>query len=103
MVDRDSSTELKAENARLIALLEANDIQWRMQQLERSSPASMPEPSRVSTVQKVALFRRLVRGRTAGDFAMQLQSLDLNHDVIRHATPPPRMAECNVFIGFVRG
>ena len=29
VVERDPSAELKAENARLIALLEANDIQWR--------------------------------------------------------------------------
>ena len=64
MVERDPSSELKAENARLIALLEANGIQWRMQQPERSSPASMPESSRLSTDEKVALFRRLFRGRT---------------------------------------
>ena len=35
MVERDPSAELKAENARLIALLEANGIQWRMRQPER--------------------------------------------------------------------
>jgi hypothetical protein len=35
-----------------------------MQQPERSSPASAPEPSRLSTDEKVALFRRLFRGRT---------------------------------------
>ena len=64
MVERDPSAELKAENARLIALLDANGIQWRMQQPERSSPASAPEPSRLSTDEKVALFRRLFRGRT---------------------------------------
>lgn len=64
MVERDPSSELKAENARLIALLEANGIQWRMQQPERSSPASTSEPSRLSTDEKVALFRRLFRGRT---------------------------------------
>jgi hypothetical protein len=28
MVERDQSAELKAENARLIALLKANGIQW---------------------------------------------------------------------------
>ena len=32
MVERDPSAELKAENVRLIALLEANGIQWRVQQ-----------------------------------------------------------------------
>jgi len=64
MVERDPSAELKAENARLIALLDANGIQWRMQQPERSSPAPTPESSRFSTDEKVALFRRLFRGRT---------------------------------------
>lgn len=62
MIERDPSAELKAENARLIALLDANGIQWRMQQPERSSPASAT--SRLSTDEKVALFRRLFRGRT---------------------------------------
>jgi hypothetical protein len=31
MAEPDPSAELKAENARLIALLEANGIQWRAQ------------------------------------------------------------------------
>ncbi|MGA7180442.1 MAG: DNA primase small subunit domain-containing protein [Thiobacillaceae bacterium] len=64
MIERDPSAKLKAENARLIALLEANGIQWRTQQPERLSPASTPEASRLSTNAKVALFRRLFRGRT---------------------------------------
>ena len=63
MVERDPSLELRAENARLIALLEANGIQWRAPP-EPVSPASTPEPSRLSTGEKVALFRRLFRGRT---------------------------------------
>lgn len=63
MIDHDPSAELKAENARLIALLEANGIQWRAP-LEHVSPVSTPEPSRLSTDEKVALFRRLFRGRT---------------------------------------
>src|SRR5487761_1917618 len=64
MVERDPSEELKAENDRLIALLEANGIQWRMLQAERSSPASTAESTRLSTDEKVTLFRRLFRGRT---------------------------------------
>ncbi|MBL0125163.1 MAG: DEAD/DEAH box helicase family protein [Betaproteobacteria bacterium] len=64
MVERDPSVELKAENARLSARRYANGIQWRIQQSERSSPASTPESSRLSTNEKVALFRRLFRGRT---------------------------------------
>jgi len=64
MVERDHSLELKAENARLIALLDANGIQWRAQ-LEHVVPhASAPESLRFSTDEKVALFRRLFRGRT---------------------------------------
>lgn len=64
MIDHDPSAELKAENARLIALLEANGIQWRAQPEHVVPPASTPEPSRLSTDEKVALFRRLFRGRT---------------------------------------
>ena len=63
MIERDSLLELKAENARLIALLEANGIQWRAPP-EPVPSASTPEPSRLSTDEKVALFRRLFRGRT---------------------------------------
>jgi len=63
MVERDPSSELMAENARRIALLEANDIQWRAP-LKLVPPVSTPEPARFSTHEKVALFRRLFRGRT---------------------------------------
>lgn len=61
MVERDPSAELKAENARLIALLDANGNQWRIQQPERSSPGSTPKSSRLPTDEKVALYRRLSR------------------------------------------
>ena len=64
MIDHDPSAELKAENARLIALLEANGIQWRAQPEHVVPPASTPEPLRLSTDEKVALFRRLFQGRT---------------------------------------
>ena len=63
MIERDPLLALKAENTRLIALLEANGIQWRAPP-EPVPPASTPEPSRLSTDEKVALFRRLFRGRT---------------------------------------
>lgn len=63
MTERDPLLDLKAENARLIALLEANGIQWRAP-LEHVPFASTPEPSQLSTDEKVALFRRLFRGRT---------------------------------------
>lgn len=60
MADRDELAALRAENTRLIALLESQGIEWRLP----SRPAPAPEPSRLSTDEKVALFRRLFRGRT---------------------------------------
>ena len=54
---------LKVENARLIALLESHGIEWRLPQpIPIAAPG--PEPSQFSTAEKVALFRRLFRGRT---------------------------------------
>ena len=53
MVESDELTALRAENTRLIALLESHGIEWR--------PAA---PSRLSTEEKIALFRQLFRGRT---------------------------------------
>ncbi|MFM8899603.1 MAG: TOTE conflict system archaeo-eukaryotic primase domain-containing protein [Burkholderiales bacterium] len=52
---------LRAENARLILLLESHGIEWRL-----PLPPAVPErePSRLSTDEKVALFRRLFQGRT---------------------------------------
>lgn len=61
--DSDGVAALHAENARLIALLEAHGIEWR-------TPSSAPtkstetDPPRLTTVEKVTLFRRLFRGRT---------------------------------------
>jgi len=59
-----SLTELCAENARLIALLQKHGIEWRLQ--PASAPAQPPEQeaSKLSTAEKVALFGRLFRGRT---------------------------------------
>ena len=56
----DLLSKLQAENARLIALLESHGIEWRP---SNASPPST-EPSKLSTGDKVALFRRLFRGRT---------------------------------------
>ncbi|MDA8361426.1 MAG: DEAD/DEAH box helicase family protein [Gammaproteobacteria bacterium] len=64
MTERDPLLELKAENARLIALLEANGIQWCALPEHVVPPVSTPESSQLSTDEKVALFRRLFRGRT---------------------------------------
>jgi superfamily II DNA or RNA helicase len=54
---------LQAENERLIALLEANGIDWR-RKTSLPTPSAKPESSRLSADAKVALFRRLFRGRT---------------------------------------
>ena len=59
----DSLAALRAENERLIALLEASGIEWRLAPELATSP-SKPELSRLSTEAKVALFRRRFRGRT---------------------------------------
>ncbi len=55
---------LQAENTRLIALLESHGIEWRVQPQLVAVAAQEPEPFRLSTAEKVALFRRLFRGRT---------------------------------------
>ena len=59
----ESLAVLQAENERLIALLEANGIEWRLAPEPATSPPQ-PESSRLSTEAKVALFRRRFRGRT---------------------------------------
>ncbi|WP_418147264.1 DEAD/DEAH box helicase family protein [Variovorax paradoxus] len=61
MADPDELTKLRAENSRLIALLESHGIEWRSRQQPSPSPV---ESSRLSTDAKVAIFRRLFRGRT---------------------------------------
>ena len=63
--ESDELKSLRAENARLIALLESHDIDWRQDPMP-ITPSASPEsePSSLSTAEKVALFRRLFRGRT---------------------------------------
>ncbi len=63
MTDPLVTANLQTENARLIALLEAHGIEWRLP-LPVVALAQEVEPSRFSTAEKVALFRRLFRGRT---------------------------------------
>lgn len=66
MTNSLSLTALQAENARLVALLEAHGIEWRPPPAQ-SPPLAAPEvikPSPFSTAAKVALFRRLFQGRT---------------------------------------
>ena len=64
----DQLASLQGENARLIALLDGHGIEWRLPHQaapqEHVPPVTEPAPSRLSTAEKVALFRRLFRGRT---------------------------------------
>ena len=66
MTQYDPLVELRAENTRLIALLEANGIAWRSKlAVEQSSPVSAESKlCSLSTEEKVVLFRQLFRGRT---------------------------------------
>ena len=63
--DSSELTRLRAENARLIALLESHGVNWRHGPAP-TTPSAPPsaEPSNLSTAEKVALFRHLFRGRT---------------------------------------
>ncbi|MCS1228803.1 DEAD/DEAH box helicase family protein [Escherichia coli] len=56
--DSDELAALRAENARLVSLLEAHGIEWR-----RKPQTPVQRVSVLSTDEKVALFRRLFRGR----------------------------------------
>jgi hypothetical protein len=53
---------LQAENDRLIALLESHGIAWQASK-SKTHEVREPERSRLSTTEKIALFRRLFRGR----------------------------------------
>lgn len=66
MTESDALAALQKENARLLALLEANGIEWRLApepEVDQPFPLGL-ESSRFSTDDKIALFRRLFRGRT---------------------------------------
>jgi superfamily II DNA or RNA helicase len=63
MIDRDLLVALQAENARLIALLEGHGIEWRLPP-QSVKPPTTAASSRLSTDEKVMLFRKLFRGRT---------------------------------------
>ncbi|QZA96088.1 DEAD/DEAH box helicase [Pseudomonas mandelii] len=65
MTDSQRLATLQAENARLIALLDAHGIDWQPPAEPTRIPLAPLEPSSVlDTDSKVALFRRLFRGRT---------------------------------------
>ena len=52
---------LQSENARLIALLEAHGIEWRLPLASANVPVIVQ--TQLSIVEKVALFSRLFQGR----------------------------------------
>jgi hypothetical protein len=66
MTDSDSLVKLQAENARLIALLEANAIEWRQPAAVFVAPLSVVElpAQNLGTKAKLKLFQRLFQGRT---------------------------------------
>ncbi|AJE21652.1 TOTE conflict system archaeo-eukaryotic primase domain-containing protein [Azotobacter chroococcum] len=63
MAEQETLAAVQAENARLIALLGSHGIEWRLSPSQPAPGAAAPEPSRLSTTEKVTLFRRLFRGR----------------------------------------
>lgn len=63
-LDHNGLEALRAENARLIGLLEAHGIEWRLPPEPAPTITIESEPSNFSAQEKVALFRRLFRGRT---------------------------------------
>jgi superfamily II DNA or RNA helicase len=66
MTDATALLNLQAENQRLIALLEAHHIEWRIRPIPAviAPPAPEPAQSNLNPDEKVAVFRRLFRGRT---------------------------------------
>jgi hypothetical protein len=62
VTERDRLAALQAENERLAALLDSHGIQWR-QPPSPQPGVREPESTNLSTDEKIALFRRLFRGR----------------------------------------
>ncbi len=56
-------TALQVENARLVALLEAHGIEWRLPAATQAPLETGHERVPISTEEKLALFRRLFQGR----------------------------------------
>lgn len=70
MSETEKLAALQTENGRLVALLEANGIEWHLRPSTDNRPVSGAEAepqlsrSSLTTAEKVALFQRLFRGRT---------------------------------------
>jgi hypothetical protein len=63
MNDQNESSKLKAENSRLIALLELNRIEWRLSGIGAPKNETNHKNS-LTTQEKINIFRNLFRGRT---------------------------------------
>lgn len=63
MTDAKLLAKLQAENARLIALLDAHGVDWRLPEPVRIQVAQIELSQQLNTDGKVALFRSLFRGR----------------------------------------
>ncbi|MFF7707857.1 DEAD/DEAH box helicase family protein [Pseudomonas sp. NPDC007930] len=64
MTDTSLLAKLKAENARLVALLEAHGIDWRPPAKPELIPLAPAEQPALGTQSKIALFRKLFKGRS---------------------------------------
>ncbi|MHC8369736.1 TOTE conflict system archaeo-eukaryotic primase domain-containing protein [Pseudomonas sp. MDT1-85] len=65
MIDTSLVAKLRAENARLVALLDAHGIEWRPPaELVKIAIVQAEQSQQLDTVGKLALFRSLFRGRT---------------------------------------
>ena len=65
-IETDFMQQLRAENTRLAALLDAHAIEWRPEKPATEPGTNVPEPGTplLSAQAKVAIFRRLFSGRT---------------------------------------
>ncbi len=95
MTDPNLVAKLQAENARLIALLDAHGIEWRLPNELVKLPADPAGRSQqLDTDGKLALFRGLFRGRT-DVYPIRWEARQANQD-----TRP--LAQTNGGLAFVR-
>ena len=95
MPDHTDLAALKAENARLIALLEAHGIDWRRTPDPTLSIQDL-EPTRFSTHEKVALGSPLNRSHSESARVFAFGSADGHgeHPPNRHGSPIWARVEC---------
>lgn len=78
IADKSEIAALRAENARLIALLESHGITWQPQRSPAQPQHEKTVSSAFSTVEKVALFQGLFQGRS-DVYAVRWQSRSTGH------------------------